>query len=385
MKEKELPLAELLLLKSKQQLASIAKNLHIKISKSSRKEDLIKTLSNYILMNPHAVLMKLNRDNLLRLQQLIQAPKHRIYLPKYEFVQDELTRIGLAGNHCNKNNLSIYLCPNLTTIFAPLIDSFIENTKNNERYFKEQFVLGLINLYGIITLKDVEVLYKEYDSKITFEELRQLIDESFLLSSIYHEKFERFKECFVSHFIEFPEIIIEERRVRKLPRYTNFTKDEILRLGHSFCPIPPYPKMTQLKKLFTNLGYSPIDTNYIISSLWSISNNMNSSEPNNDGLLFFKPGKNKNIDETLYLDVVTDYMSDIPKWILHGSSAAQLFRIFFANYVPSEELDGIIKLNEKESFQIINEHIAAMSNTTEEDRLCPCGSGKKFKVCCGNN
>lgn len=385
MKDTEPPLVEILMLKFKQELALIAKCLHISINKSAKKDVIAKIISEFIIEHPQAVLLSLNIDNLLRLQQLINIPKNKIILAKYEYIEDDLVRIGIARVKLVNNKFIEQVYPDIINLFAPIIDTFVKEALQNDRYKKEQFVLGLINLYGIITIKEIETIYKEYDETITLEELHQLVKDSFMLTSIYSKKVEKFKECFTSTYVESPEMIIQERRTRKLPRYTNFTKDDIMNLGNSFSPIPPCENIKKIKKLFLDLKYSPEDTEYIISMLWSNSNNMPVDEQYDEGLIFFDPNSNKKINRVQYLEIVSDFTSDIPKWILHGSSAAQLFRMYFSNYVPEDESEENSSVTEEEAYRLINEHIAKTTSIVDQDKPCPCGSGKKFKVCCGNN
>jgi hypothetical protein len=99
----------------------------------------------------------------------------------------------------------------------------------------------------------------------------------------------------------------------------------------------------------------------------------------------FLDGINTSLDSKLDLESLTEE-SQIDKAILHyklyynmlGAKAHWLYEL--------KEWDGL--LSEEERLQIrkkYNEDHRAVSNKVGRNDPCPCGSGKKYKKCCGAN
>ncbi|MBP3755699.1 MAG: SEC-C domain-containing protein, partial [Prevotella sp.] len=67
------------------------------------------------------------------------------------------------------------------------------------------------------------------------------------------------------------------------------------------------------------------------------------------------------------VQVVMDYLNHSPRWIFYG-------------HCPND-LGSSEQMIEPDDFDAFIPYVTA--STTEPNAPCPCGSGKKFKDCCG--
>jgi hypothetical protein len=87
---------------------------------------------------------------------------------------------------------------------------------------------------------------------------------------------------------------------------------------------------------------------------------------------------------------VMEYGNNIPKWILKGNSSSDLFQKQRYNNTQSSHSPksaGLSADADSLGSQPFSKKgtIPVVPQKTQRNDPCPCGSGKKFKNCCGNN
>ncbi|KAA6313422.1 hypothetical protein EZS27_035803, partial [termite gut metagenome] len=99
----------------------------------------------------------------------------------------------------------------------------------------------------------------------------------------------------------------------------------------------------------------------------------------------------KEIDEVVdkdwnadkFLSLLRRYVNSLPRWILKGNSPNEVFdRANYLRILPQMAEDAD-EMNEKS-------HLSPATPYRDISKIgyndpCPCGSGKKYKKCCGNN
>jgi len=97
----------------------------------------------------------------------------------------------------------------------------------------------------------------------------------------------------------------------------------------------------------------------------------------------FLDGINTSLKEQIVLDELTeesdiDCQIDFEKLLynMHAAKANWLYLL--------EEWDGVLSLEKREEIKKqFNRDTTAVSNKVGRNEPCPCGSGKKYKKCCG--
>lgn len=314
--------------------------------------------------------------SLIRLRELVHSPNYEIKLPINEILEDDLVCTGVVQFYYNGTQNVEKIPVDLAMKIIPIIDKFIEEVEKSRNTEIATVVSGLINLFGIITLKNITQIYKRIDKKITIEDIRTVVMQSYSLNNMYHKNFVKLDECMISAHIVCVGQTLEELKRAKGRQFNNFNKEEIINMS-GFSPIPPYHRMKELHQLFANLGYEQQMIMRIITILWSINNNCIEHESGVDILYHYICGTYKKVNKDYYIELVNDYINRIPKWTLKGNSLIQM-----ANYFSSKNMIKKDLKNDNASYYA--QVIKAVTNS-DNGSLCPCGSGKKFKACCGNN
>ncbi len=81
------------------------------------------------------------------------------------------------------------------------------------------------------------------------------------------------------------------------------------------------------------------------------------------------------------IGAITEYSNNVPKWILKGNSSNEVNKKEFGR-MPFPGTSQMQMFREKESEKF---NYPVISSKTGRNDPCPCGSGKKYKHCCGNN
>ena len=161
----EFTLEEMLLQDTKKTIISTARMLGIRINKSHRKADIAKRVSEAILAIPIHMLRQLPFREVLRLQQMVHARDHAV--PENpSFIMDCIEQIGLTDTRGVGKKAVDFIYPDLAGALLPVIDTFVEKAVANEtKYRREQLILGLLNLYGILSFHELEELSAIYDPR----------------------------------------------------------------------------------------------------------------------------------------------------------------------------------------------------------------------------
>jgi preprotein translocase subunit SecA len=73
------------------------------------------------------------------------------------------------------------------------------------------------------------------------------------------------------------------------------------------------------------------------------------------------------------LNILMEYGNNMPRWILKGHSSDSIFE-----KIEKPRLKSLPDKPDTTTFSFIKPR-------TGRNEPCPCGSGKKYKNCCGNN
>lgn len=350
---KESNTSELLSLQTKPTLTDIAKRLDIKGYSKLGKDRLVNLVSAYITDNIDNILCELSYKELNLLKELAKED-----LVEYSFSIDNLNLIGGLSSLGVLFKLSIkdsyYLVvPNdIKEGINSLTSSkkYISNLK--ERSEGINLIDGLMTHYGLLLGGELYSIITNKESKVFKEE-----NLDFYLNYIFRS-YEAFTEgnALIHPFLFSPEDVYEELRVRQTIQYNFSNEDFFVSLGRDFKDTWG-EEVLELKNILSKTKLKKSDIDSLISQLiFYIKNDM---------------------DTQIIVELLTSYSLDLSNKALADSIVNSFSKIF--NNTPIWSLKGLTP----------SESTARQKTTIIKDKEpgrndpCPCGSGKKYKKCCG--
>lgn len=349
---------ELLLKTTKERISEIGENLGIKISKSLKKAEMIN-----LLVSLYKDLVKKN----LNLTDQDEYNLFRKYLSNdllwcmeednaQEFIINSyLYQCGIVYP-CYKNEVPAFVMPKIVSEVIKESDTFElrKTVKENTRILG--IFKGMIKAYGVFTIDEALNILKRYGIDITGEELARLLikivsENSTMYVDLHENNNMYFINLGISNYMEF-----YENRNKDL-EYAFIKENEIISMGEEdYLLKTKFGKefIKQLSNLFVLEKEECIDFMDIMAD---DIQEMSSHEILDQFLS--SSGENFSTDERVIIfDVIDKFTKNIPLWKHKG----------YTKKAMSESNSN--KINR---------------NTVGRNDPCPCGSGKKYKKCCGRN
>ena len=350
---KELNTSELLSLQTKPTLTDIAKRLDIKGYSKLGKDGLVNLVSAYITDNIDNILCELSYKELDLLKKLAKEE-----LVEYSFSIDNLNLIGglsslgVLFKLSTKDGYYLVVPSDIKDGINSLTSSkkYISNLK--ERSEGINLIDGLMTHYGLLLGGELYSIITNKESKVFKEE-----NLDFYLNYIFRS-YEAFTEgnALIHPFLFSPEDVYEELRVRQTIQYNFSNEDFFISLGRNFKDTWG-EEVLELKNILSNTKLKKSDIDSLISQLiFYIKNDM---------------------DTQIIVELLTSYSLDLSDKALADSIVNSFSKVF--NNTPIWSLKGLTPL----------ESTARQKTTIIKDKEpgrnepCPCGSGKKYKKCCG--
>ena len=176
--------------------------------------------------------------------------------------------------------------------------------------------------------------------------------------------------------------------------YEGFTEAEVVRAGEMPFPIFETKELATVISWFRKYKITTANTRALISYFWMHTNERSDLLP----VLFslFQQIEISNAQADKAIAMFNEYFNSAPSWVLKGATEL--------SYIAEFGSDEFIRAKEEEINERFNEELdeeeqddenaeAAPEVTTQvisekkvgRNEPCPCGSGKKFKSCCGRN
>ncbi|OCW95740.1 hypothetical protein A9168_00100 [Macellibacteroides sp. HH-ZS] len=386
----ELPLSQMLLRNTKDDLIRMAEILGIRIVKSKKKSELAKVIADVILLQPLVLLTKLSFKEVSKLNEIVLSEKHyATYNP--DSLSDSLYEIGLTDIYHTKDRFFEVIYSDLNEALTPIIGDFAESSHYKDKYRREQLVLGLINIYGVLWLEEIEKLFYKYESQKSSVSFVETVSGSYLLSILEVKDAKGQNTIYVASSVEDLEATILGIKERKLILKSEFTLEEVMAAGDFNFPIPPLKKTDKIFTLLKEMSKSQYETDQWISEFWCILNQEKDLNHILSELSIFFPDSVR-MDKAI--SIVVDFANSLPKWILRGSSSEEIFMKYeqpILNPQPPQIVMGPnmqkaeISISQQQVNVLWDKRMTSASNKIGRNDPCPCGRGKKYKHCCGKN
>jgi len=382
------PLAKMIEGNTRNTILKYAGFLHLRLKRSGKKAALAEQMAGIILRQPLVLLRRLPYHELLKLQKMVHSKDHAIvwnYTPGK--IWNCIALLGLTDIATENDTRFEFIYPDLAEALRPVIDEYVDSLDPHSGKVRfESILLGLLNLYGILTFTDMLRLGSALDKKLTPGKLAETIDNSFLLQhSAYLPDVDM--NYYVSPLMFEPEHFIEEKNRRHFNEEARFTLEEVLAAADPDLPLPPENERSpDVHRLLSSLLNPEEQIESWISILWILINN---DRQFMDYLIELFDGRDMTIDQVnRNISILMDWTNMLPRWILQGHSSRAIYEKYEKPVLrqrppklvmgPNAQKAGI-HIPQEEFDQIWKENIRKVGRNDP----CPCGSGKKYKHCCG--
>lgn len=358
----ELSLQELLQQnKTRDDLIIISRLLEIRINRSQRKAEIARRLAEKLVQNPLLLLLQLPLQEVRNLRQMALAPDHSM-APEGTLINDCIERIGITFKpDDDENRVSVH--PEVARAILPIVDGFIGLAEEEKDFYRwEQMILGMLNLYGILGMNEIERMLAGFEPGLQAEEFSYSMNRSFLIKSCGISDGEMI--IFHSPFLSRADDIIQEIASRHTIRRARFSRQQIMDAGTWKIPLPPASPQTDiLRRELAKHKKSPEQINLLLGECWMLLNNdFNPME------MMLQQMELKDRESIVGLmSKFINWMNVVPRWVLKGNSSNSVSQDY-----QQEEFDSPLEKAMPK----------AAASKIGRNEPCPCGSGKKYKVCC---
>lgn len=341
----------------KKELEQIAKRLGLRIHSSLNKKEYAQGLEYIFIEYPELLKAVLSHSEMVLVSKLIDFGFNWGMFSDEEITTLEESLLVNVDNSLNR--IKPY---SVASNVALLLHDFIREACEDKAYIEacevENYIIGISNLYGVIRVeKAMEMLNKYCVIEQGFEMFLDSIITNYRLNMrLYIKKFKN-EYFIVNHLIgeDSDENFIADIELRKDLVYKQFSKEQVYEASNSRY----YHHNTKATKIIEFLETKNFpDSQLAMHELWyGIQFNLDFSELIE--IFSRSVGFDSEAQVRTLIDFVRDYSNSVPKWLLKGSSPVELFKPpSLMPFIPQK---------------------------AQRNDPCPCGSGKKYKNCCGNN
>ena len=377
-----------------------------------KKYKIRKQLAAEVLSHPREVLSRLPIED-LQLLQILKDAEPDMGMKAYHTSQVmTMAMLGLADqSEIDDGDMEmISITEDFRQAIRPHVDDVLDDFEVKFRLYVEQIVFGALNIYGVLTVSEIKTILKdcmelEDDGTGVFE---HIFPQSIAIQMQYSEDYSgNGKDFLTSPFVDDFEYIQKEREMRKETAILKcFDSEDIKEAGHMPIPTIPNPISERLlKTLQSKLGFTEQQAFYWEFMLWRLVQDEDAKMPGIFQMLMDAGAKSNKLKDingaNATLQVVMEFLNHSPRWIFRGRcpddlrksappirSAPQITlgpnmqRMGYKQEDIQRQMDDLWNQEaERDSFETFIPYIAPPKVGRNDP--CPCGSGKKYKNCCG--
>ncbi len=385
---------------TKENLKMWAKLLEVYVPTALRKEEYAEALASGILQSPQEWLSLLTRYELLLLKKLVKAGADNFVEEPDCIVVNTLEDIGLiAVDYCKDTEevMRFMITDDLREAVTPHLDALLISEEQLSKNRLEQYAYGILNLYGLLSMNElldklIECMGDDYtEDQICWE----ILNSALVRRHTFEKGVGRSSEIYVqSPFLTDEEELVAVWKVRPwIKEVKHFSAETVFAAGNMPIPKPPVPVSDKLKQyMVTRLKYTEAATDFHLNMLWY------SMQMDANPMSAINPIIDKRLSSMLELQeaigLFMEYCNQCPRWFLRGYSSTEIHDKFGDKPIktppkivagPNMKAAGMdITPEMQEKFNRMFEEVVSGKKVGRNDP-CPCGSGKKYKHCCGGN
>lgn len=351
-----------------QELKGLAKWINQPLNTRWRKDEIVDCLYHFFMDDVWVWLRRLPLHEVRLLRSLV-ASGTACSVEEYNFFGSTcLEDLGLvASEYSDKEDLKVRFVISKEVGKALRNvdwDAILQEPAQQVKYEVERYVYGLLNLYGLLLMKDTfETVYELLDQKLTMDEILDIFETSLgLRNLLYVLPYQTSKKdiWLRSFYMDDPvEIMLHLSRNVQNMDTAAYSKEEIAAAGTMpWMDLSQWitPELTHW--MIEKMKYSAEEMRSVLLYLWF----SNQYECNLSSLLATAVNARLNSAAEMQkaMECLIRFLNETPKWILLGNSSEEIARQEVAARQP----------------------YVAHPKVGRNDP-CPCGSGKKYKQCCG--
>ncbi len=364
---------------TKENLKMWAKLLGFSIPVNLRKEEYTRKLASAILQCPQEWLPLLTRFELTLLKKLVEVGANSFVEEREVIVVNTLEFLGLVMiDYCDdiEGVVHFMICDELREAVAPYLDAILTSEEQQTRNTIEQYVYGILNLYGMISILDLNDKLNEcLETSYTKDEVYWAVLKSILLRRHSFEMVDiDASEIWVqSPFLSDPDELEAKWAQRpEMKKAKHFSLQEVFEAGNMPTPHLPVSGSDKLRRyMMTRLNYTEAATDFHLNMLWYAmqieANPMSAINP----IISRRLSSMQELQEAI--ELFSEYCNQCPRWFFRGYSSDEVFRLFDKD-----------RFKKSQKFNQMFDEVLSGKKVGRNDP-CPCGSGKKYKHCCGGN
>ncbi len=356
-----------------------------------------------ILANPRQLLCQLPMQDLMIIKKLKDGEFGPNIVDIHEdYFQPLLLVYGLAQEWRDGNDYYLHFGDDFRDAVTPLIDEVMDDMDVHLRVTIESLIEGMANLYGQVSHAVVKRELTRVHQGSSEEDADNVIVEvwkrSLLLKWMaYPENIDYYRPTdstlYVSRYgwaspDDLKREIAKNDAVAK--DYQPFTEMEIIMASRNPMPEIPNPLQEKFNVLLRErIGLTEWEALVVCHNLWYFC-----MHKGDEGFSYAKPAdffkdcvlEPLEVDDQLYSDaflLLDDYLNQMPHWQLRGHAPAEAKAMLEAERKPAPQVNrtrNTIGYAPTSSWPTTP--IVTLPKVGRNDP-CPCGSGKKYKNCCG--
>lgn len=359
----------------KQDLLLLCEDFGVDHKPSMSKKELSVRIEKVFLEKPEKLADRLPLDDIRFLYEIVEAGG--CLESEDNHFSLSLDVVGILYFSLNEGNkpYRFTIPANFMEVLKPIIKDMIESEVLFEMERREMLIIGLVHMYGVISISDLNrLLTQRYDVVMEEQELLVFLIERYRLI-LDLNVFPLQKGIGVAtYFIENPEAFYPIVQKRKDLDFYFFDEEELLVFGQDdFFPV--FDEAEELQDFLNELDpdHKVNNINYVLVA-WEL---IQTEVPLKKILSIFseKYPLDGLDDVNKLMQLFVDIQNNLPRWILKGNSPAQLFAVERKQLQPLPEIP----------FEMppLGNPFNDVEPKVGRNDPCPCGSGKKFKNCCG--
>lgn len=363
-----MPLRDQLATHTVNELKGLAQWLNLSLNSRWRKDEIVDCLYHFFMDDVMVWIRRLplHEVNLLR---ALAASDETCAVEEYNFFGvtclEDLHLISSELSETEELKVRFVISKELKQALEPVDwDAVLTDPAQERKYEMERYAYGLLNLYGLLLMKDtLETVYELMDQKVTMDELLDLFEESLGLRNLLwvFPQSDHQKDIWLRSFYmdDAEEILYHLSENVRTMETAAFSQEEIAAAG--VMPRMDFSKWITPELRYwmeEKMNYTSEQMHAVLLYLWF----SNQYECNLSSLLATAVNARLKTaaDMKVAMEHLITFLNETPKWILLGNSSEEIARQEEAARQP----------------------YVAQPKVGRNDP-CPCGSGKKYKQCCG--
>lgn len=372
---------ELLKLKTVPELRSLALVLGFRFKSGVKKDVMLDLIAERMLNRPETLISSAFYFELKAFLDIVDGKMSHKYAEDSGLLF-EFNRFGLiyALEYGKNKPSTIHFQMDVADRIASLIPDELKRRERDGSLLFEKMAFGFSNIYGYTEMYYLQEYFKEIGQRVgcTFDDAS--LTKAFypILCELDNGAKEE-KNLFLSPFAKSANFYPDEDHIRFEIEAKKYDLDTVLKYGEMPYPQFPGKEADALRKVIQKYGKAGITPDEILRKLWRQHQEFNLAMPDLDFLAIPSESALQPC-----LNAIMDFQNNVPCWKLGGNTSSDIWKAEMAttkgtmpHIVPGPNLRAMGAPFPAEPF-------TSLAKVGRNDP-CPCGSGKKYKQCCGRN